>query len=76
MISHDLIQNMVTPYLKLLPYGDIFANENVQYNYQAYNKTENFVTMLSVKHQIPIFESLVWLDLGLNPGLPGHMQTL
>ena len=23
-----------------------------------------------------IFESLIWLDLGLNPGLPGHWQTL
>ena len=21
------------------------------------------------------FESLVWLDQGLNPGLPGHWQT-
>ena len=27
-------------------------------------------------HQVPFFESLVWLDLGLNPGLPGHGQTL
>ena len=30
MISHDLILNMMTPYLKLLPYSDIFADENVQ----------------------------------------------
>ena len=28
------------------------------------------------RHQVPFFESLVWLDLGLNPGLPGHWRTL
>ena len=27
-------------------------------------------------HQVPFFESLVWLYLGLNPGLPGHWWTL
>ena len=26
-------------------------------------------------YQIPYFESLVWLDLGLKPGLPGRWQT-
>ena len=26
--------------------------------------------------QAPFFESLVWIDLGLNPGLPGHWRTL
>ena len=31
--------------------------------------------MLSVKQRIPCFESLVWLDLGLNPGLEDHWQT-
>ena len=32
---------------------------------------------LSVKQRgVPFFESLVWLDLGLNSGLPGHWQTL
>ena len=25
---------------------------------------------------IPFFEFLVWYNLGLNPGLPGHWQTL
>ena len=25
---------------------------------------------------MPFFESLVWLDLGLNPGLPDHWRTL
>ena len=25
---------------------------------------------------ITIFESLVWLDLGLNSGLPSHWRTL
>ena len=24
------------------------------------------------RNQVPFFESLVWLDPGLNPGLPGH----
>ena len=27
------------------------------------------------RHQVPFFESLVWLDLGLNSGLPGHCQV-
>ena len=26
-------------------------------------------------HQVPFFESLVWLDLGLNLGLPDHWRT-
>ena len=26
------------------------------------------------QHQVPFFESLVWLNLGLNPGLPNHWQ--
>ena len=26
--------------------------------------------------QVLFFESFVWLDLGLNPGLPGHWQIL
>ena len=28
------------------------------------------------QHQEPFFESLVWLDLRLNPGLPDHWRTL
>ena len=28
------------------------------------------------RYQVPFFKSLVWLDLGLNPGLPDHWQTL
>ena len=28
------------------------------------------------RHQVPFFESLVWLDLRLNPCLPEHWQTL
>ena len=27
-------------------------------------------------YQVPFFESLVWLDLGLNLALPDHWQTL
>ena len=27
-------------------------------------------------HQVSFFESLVWLDLGLNPGLPDHRWAL
>ena len=27
-------------------------------------------------HQIPYFQSLAWLDLGLNTGLSDHWQTL
>ena len=27
------------------------------------------------KHQVPFFESLVWLDLGLNQGLPDQVDT-
>ena len=27
-------------------------------------------------HQVPFFESLVWLDLRLNSSLPGHWRTL
>ena len=27
-------------------------------------------------HQVPFFESLVWLDLGLNPSLPDHWWIL
>ena len=30
----------------------------------------------SRRHKVPFFESLVWLDLGLNPRLPGHWRTL
>ena len=28
------------------------------------------------RHQLLLFESLVWLDLGLNSGLPDHWRTL
>ena len=28
------------------------------------------------RHHVPFFESLVWLDLGLNHGLPNHWRTL
>ena len=28
------------------------------------------------RHKVPFFNSLVWLDLGLNPGLLEHWQTL
>ena len=28
------------------------------------------------RYQVPFFESLVWLDLGLNPGLLGHWRKL
>ena len=28
------------------------------------------------RHQVPFFESLVWLNQGLNTGLPGHWRTL
>ena len=31
--------------------------------------------MLSKRVSSTIFESLEWLDPGLNPGLPGHRQT-
>ena len=31
-----------------------------------------YLIMLSVKHRVPFFESLVWLDLGLNPGILDH----
>ena len=33
-----------------------------------------YLIMLSVK-QVPFYESLVWLDLGLNTGLPRHWWT-
>ena len=32
--------------------------------------------VLSKAASSTIFESLVWLDLGLNPGLPDHWRTL
>ena len=32
--------------------------------------------MTSVKQGGIIFESLVWLNLGLNPGLPDHSRIL
>ena len=35
-----------------------------------------FVPYNAMRHQVPFFESLVWLDLRLNPGLPGHWRTL
>ena len=28
------------------------------------------------RYQVPFFESLVWLNLGLNSGLPDHWQTI
>ena len=28
------------------------------------------------QYQVIFFESLIWLDLGLNPGLPDHWRTL
>ena len=31
---------------------------------------------LARQHQVPFFESLVWLDLGLNPSLLDHWRTL
>ena len=30
---------------------------------------------LARRHQVPFFESLVWFDLGLNPGLPDHWRV-
>ena len=33
-------------------------------------------SVLSKATSSTIFESLVWLDLGLNPGLPGHWRRL
>ena len=30
---------------------------------------------LARRHQVPFFESLVWLDLGLNPGLSDNWRT-
>ena len=35
----------------------------------------SYIIMLR-RHQVPFFESLVWLDQGLNPDLPGHWLTL
>ena len=43
-----------------------FTLDSVPYNAEC----------LARRHQVPFFESLVWLDLGLNPGLPGHWRTL
>ena len=34
------------------------------------------VECLARRYQVPFFESLVWLDLGLNPSLPDHWRTL
>ena len=34
------------------------------------------VECLARLHQVPFFESLVWLDLGLNLGHPDHWRTL
>ena len=31
---------------------------------------------LARRHQVPFFESLVWLDPGLNPSFPDHWRTL
>ena len=31
---------------------------------------------VSRRYQVPFFKSLVWLNLGLNSGLPGHWWTL
>ena len=31
---------------------------------------------LASRHQVPFFESLVWLNQGLNPSLPDHWQTV
>ena len=31
-----------------------------------------YLRMLNIKHQVPFFEFLVWLELGLNPGLQDH----
>ena len=28
------------------------------------------------RYQVPLLKSLVWRDLGLNPGLPNHWRTL
>ena len=28
------------------------------------------------RYQVPFFKSLVWCNLGLNPGLPGHWRRL
>ena len=39
---------------------------SLPYNVESYTR----------QHQVPFFESLVWLDLGLNPGHPDHWRTL
>ena len=39
---------------------------SVPYNAECYAR----------RHQVAFFESSVWLDLGLNPGLPDHWRTL
>ena len=31
---------------------------------------------LFIRYQVTFFKSFVWLDLGLNPGLPDHWRTL
>ena len=44
-----------------------------------YFTLDPYLIMLSVKQggiKYHFLESLVWLDLGLNPGLPGHWRTL
>ena len=53
--------------------GHYFIPELVHFTLDPY------LIMLPVKqglHQVPFFESLVWLNLGLNPGLPEHWRTL
>ena len=33
-------------------------------------------SFLIMRHRVPFFESLIWLNLGLNPGLPDHWRTV
>ena len=35
-----------------------------------------YVSKVGDHSRVPFLKSLVWLDLGLNPGLPGHWRTL
>ena len=32
--------------------------------------------LILLRYQVPFLKSLVWRDLGLNPGLPDHWRTL
>ena len=46
------------------------------YTWYVHYNAEWYVRYNARRYKVPFLKSLVWCNLGLNPGLPGHWRTL